>query len=220
MKTEEIKRLTETIVEQILGQSTLQEKIEIFPVEASGRHVHLSEDDAIKLFGKKDLTPVKALSQPGQYLCEEKVMLIGPKGVLSIVAVLGPCRSKTQVEVSRTDARTLGLKGIIRDSGDLDGAESIVISAGGKCVEANYSVIAAKRHIHMRPSEAKALDVQDNETVRVKVTGERPLIFEDVLVRVKDSYRLSMHIDYDEANAVGLTKTSVGEIIQEKGDRQ
>jgi propanediol utilization protein len=218
MKTEDIKRLVETIVEQILGQGMTAEKIDTFPVEASGRHVHLSEDDALKLFGTKELTQVKELSQPGQFLCAEKVMLVGPKVVLTGVAVLGPCRTSTQVEVSRTDARTLGLRGIIRDSGDLHDSESIVISAGGACVEAKHSVIAAKRHIHMRPSEARALEVKDKDIVSVKVTGERPLIFEDVLVRVKDSYRLSMHIDYDEANAVGLTKTSTGKIIREKGE--
>lgn len=219
MKSEDIRKLVETIVEQILGQTGLSKTVDSFQVEASGRHVHLSQEDAMTLFGKSELTQVKELSQPGQYLCKEKVTLIGPKGVISGVAVLGPCRSKTQVEVSRTDARALGLRGLIRDSGDLEGAEDIVISAGGKCLEAKGTVIAAKRHIHMRPEEAKALQVTDKDIVMVKVTGERPLVFDDVLVRVKDSYRLSMHIDYDEANAVGLTKDSVGKIIQEKGDR-
>lgn len=107
MKSEDIRKLVESIVEQILGQAGLNKNIESFQVEASGRHVHLSKEDAMTLFGKLELTPIKELSQPGQYLCEEKVTLIGPKGVISGVAVLGPCRSKTQVEVSRTDARSL-----------------------------------------------------------------------------------------------------------------
>ncbi len=213
MQNDGIQKIVENVLKEIMQQQEEEQRIDAFQVEASGRHVHLTEEDGRTLFGKAGLTPVKDLSQPGQYLAEEKVTLIGPKGVMTGVAVLGPYRSKNQVEVSRTDARTLGVGGEIRDSGDLNDVEDILIAVGGKCIEAKSSVIVAKRHIHMQPEDAKVLKVEDGVCVQVKVTGERPLIFDDVLVRVSPLYQLSMHLDYDEANAVGLTPNSIGKIV-------
>lgn len=204
----------EAIVKEVIKKIN-QNNEKCIPVEASGRHIHLSEEDAIALFGTTELTVCRELSQPGQYLYTEKVNLIGKKGILKDVAILGPCRGKTQVEISLTDARALGIKGALRDSGNLAGAESIIVTALDKCVRAENSVIIARRHIHMKPEDAKLLGVKDNQEVSVRVTGARPLIFEKVLVRVNEKYSLSMHIDYDEANAVGLNSESKGFIVGE-----
>lgn len=195
--------------------STLRQRALRIQVEASGRHVHLSREDAISLFGRDELTIERELSQPGQYLYKEKVMLIGPKGVLKSVAVLGPCRGNTQVELSKTDARSIGLNGIVKDSGDLEHAEAIMISVDGKVISVASGAIVARRHIHMTQDDAICLSVKDRDIVSVRVGGSRPLIFEDVLVRVNNQYRLSMHIDHDEANAVGLDASSYAEILME-----
>ncbi len=183
-------------------------------VEASGRHVHLSEKDAIALFDTETLNKLKDLSQPGQYVSDKKVTLIGPKGVLENVTVLGPCRDKTQVELSMTDAKKIGVPPVVRESGDLKDTPGMIICANGHSVQTENSVIVAQRHIHMTPDDAKMLDVSDREIVKVNVNGKRSLIFDDVIVRVNANYRLSMHIDYDEANAVGLDNTSYGIILR------
>lgn len=208
-------KLFEKIVDQVMA--TLKETKGKIRVEASGRHVHLSEADAVKLFGSAQLTLDRNLSQTGQYLSKEKVTLLGPKGVLHSVAVLGPCRGKTQVEVSMTDAKTLGIKPVIRDSGCLEGASDIVIAVGGKVVEAKNAAIVARRHLHVSEIEGRALNVEDNSIVAVTVFGLRRTTFHDVLVRIHPSYSLSLHLDYDEANAVGLTPDSYGLIIDKKG---
>lgn len=205
------KSIIELIVSKVLEQ--LKSESKRFQVEASGRHVHLSKEDAIKLFGTDNLTPVKELSQPGQFLCKEKVRVIGPKGDFKDVAVLGPCRGKTQLEVSMTDARALGVAAVVRDSGDTDGCPSVWIQSGEAMIEAPSSTIVASRHIHMTPEDAKRFGTKEGEKVSVRVYGTRKLVFEDVLVRVNPRYSLSMHIDYDEANAVGLTKETLGEIL-------
>lgn len=210
METEKLNQIISDVISKLKFEQTHPMAI---GVEASGRHIHLSQEDAMSLFGTYDLTVDRELSQPGQYLYKEKVMIIGPKGILKGVAVLGPCRDKTQVELSATDARSIGLKGIVRDSGNLQGAESVAISVGGKIISAEASAIVARRHIHMTTEDALRLSVKDKDVVSVRVTGSRPLIFEDVLVRVNDQFRLNMHIDYDEANAVGLTASSIAEII-------
>ncbi|GAU75887.1 phosphate propanoyltransferase [Fusibacter sp. 3D3] len=203
----------EAIVKAVV-QKLKDQEVPKIRVEASGRHVHLSKADAMTLFGSTELTIDRELSQPGQYLYKEKVMLIGSKGVIKAVAILGPCRDKTQVELSMTDARSIGLKGVVRDSGDLDQTESVIIAHAGKCITAVSGTIVAKRHIHMTPDDAMLLKVKDKQEVSVYVSGMRPVIFDKVLVRVKADYRLSMHIDYDEANAVGLDKNAVGRIVE------
>ena len=204
-------QLINKIIDEVMKRIECSEKIRI---EASGRHVHLSEEDCMALFGTKELTPVRDLSQPGQYLCKEKVRLVGTKGIFQDVAVLGPCRKNTQVEISMTDARALGVTTQIRDSGDTNDVADIWIGVNEKLIHAKSSVIIPYRHLHMTPEDAKRFCLSDKDQVAVKVYGTRPLIFENVLVRVHKDFSLSMHIDYDEANAVGLTKTSYGEIFR------
>lgn len=198
----------EKIVDKVL--SRMKRKIR---VEASGRHVHLSESDAISLFGKTDLTIRKELSQPGQYVYQERVELVGPKGMIRDVAILGPCRGKTQVELSVTDMRALGLEPVFKNSGDLEGAGDLLVTSGTRAVSAISAAIVAKRHLHLTPEDAAMLCVREGQYVAVRVFGMRTVIFEDVLVRVNARFSLSLHIDYDEANAVGLTNESYGELV-------
>lgn len=188
---------------------------EAIPVELSARHVHLSEEDAIALFGAP-LTPARDLSQPGQFLCKERVRLIGPKGVMDNVAVLGPSRGKSQVEISKTDARILGVNAPVRQSGDLDGTPGIILTSDTHIVGLEEGVIIAARHIHMSTEDAKRFGVSDNDLVCVRLGTERPLILEDVLVRVSDKFKLAMHIDPDEGNGSGW-KNGVTGIIVGKG---
>lgn len=196
----------------------VKKKLELYsekkiPVEASGRHIHLSVEDAEILFGKDyQFNILKELSQPNQYACKERVRLIGPKGIIEDTIILGPCRGKSQVEISMTDARTLGVKGVIRESGDILNTPGVIITNGDKFVVLKEGVIVAKNHIHMTNEDALMLNVRDKDLIKIKIYSQRPLIFEDVLVRVNDNFKLSMHIDYDEANACGLEKDSYGVI--------
>ncbi|MGO0861768.1 ethanolamine utilization phosphate acetyltransferase EutD [Clostridioides difficile] len=206
----------ESLLNEIVQEVVSRVKKEVFiEVEASGRHVHLSEEDVEKLFGKGyTLTKLKDLSQPGQYACKERVTIIGPKGTLKNVVVLGPCRKETQVEISLTDGSTLGLKPPIKQSGDLEDTLSIKIATEKGEIELQKGLMVAKRHIHMTIEDAKKFDVVDNEIVEVKVFGKRPLIFDDVVVRVSDKFKTYMHIDYDEANACAHSKGSIAKIIK------
>lgn len=184
-------------------------------IEASGKHVHLSKEHVEKLFGEGyELTKKRDLSQPGQYLCEEKVMLIGPKGVMQNVSVLGPTRGNTQVEVSKSDAVSLGINAPIRMSGDIKGTSPIILASKTSVVRLEEGAIVAKRHIHMTPEDALKYGVTDKEKVKVKVKGERSLIFDEVIVRVSDKFNTVVHIDYDEANACGFVKNTRGEILK------
>lgn len=193
----------------------LDESGDEFMVEASGRHIHLSEEHMKKLFGDNyELTPVKDLSQPGQYACKERVRVIGSKGEFSGVVILGPCRNETQVELSMTDCTTIGVKPVIRESGKIDGTPGILIGVGDKFIQLDRGVIVAKRHVHMTPKDAERLGVKDGEIVKVRVNGRRVTIFDDVLIRVKDTFKLSMHIDYDEANACGYESGTTGSIYR------
>lgn len=182
------------------------------PVELSGRHVHLCEEDIQELFGAP-LNYVKELSQPGQYLCKERVRLIGPSGVIDSVAVLGPARPKSQVELSLTDARILGIKAPVRQSGDVAGTPGIVLTSGNGLAGLSEGVIVAARHIHMSPSDAAGFGVSDNQKVDVHMDGSRPAVFKDVIVRVHKDFSLAMHIDFDEANSCGLGKNARGRIV-------
>ncbi len=186
-----------------------------FLVEISARHIHVSQQDLETLFGAEhQLTAKKELSQPGQFACEEKVLLKGPKGEMK-VTILGPTRSKTQVELSLTDARALGVKALIRESGDIEGTQGVTLVGPVGTVEAQVGVIAAKRHIHMTEADATTLSVNNGDVVNVKIEAEgRSLIFGDTVVRVSDSYALAMHIDTDEANAAGISGSAQGEIIK------
>ncbi|CAM3598159.1 phosphate propanoyltransferase [Parendozoicomonas haliclonae] len=186
----------------------------LVPIEASARHVHLSQADVDLLFGEgHQLTPSRELSQPGQYLCEERISVIGPKGSFQNVAVLGPVRPDSQVEISRTDARTIGVNAPIRESGDVAGTPGLVLVGPKGVSRIESGVIVARNHIHMTSADAAAMGVQDKQLVSVKVGGERPVTFHNVVVRVKDSFALAMHIDYDEANAVELGRDTKGEVI-------
>jgi propanediol utilization protein len=182
------------------------------PVELSGRHVHLCDEDIRQLFGAP-LTHVKELSQPGQYLCKERVRLIGPSGVIDNVAVLGPARPRSQVELSLTDARILGMKAPVRQSGDVAGTPGIVLTSGSGLAGLSEGVIVAARHIHMSPADAAKYGVSDNQKVDVHMDGTRPAVFKDVIVRVNPNFSLAMHIDFDEANSCGLGKNATGRIV-------
>ena len=184
-----------------------------FQVEVSARHIHLSKEHLESLFKDQEIGIKKELSQPGQYQADIRVTLIGPKGVLQNIAVLGPSRNNTQIELSLTDARVLGINPPVRDSGDTKGSAGVIISANGRAIELTEGVIIAKRHIHMTPKDAVLRGVKDKDLVKVRVEGDRPLIFDDVLVRVSDKYSLAMHIDFDEANAVGHRPDSRGRIV-------
>ncbi len=185
-------------------------------VETSARHLHVSQEHLEVLFGKgATLTEKKALSQPGQYACVERVDLVGPKSTMKGISILGPVRSATQIEVSLTDARALGIAAPVRESGDIEGSGACKLVGPCGEVELTKGVIAAKRHIHITPEDAAAFGVADKEVVKVKIDSNgRSLIFDDVVVRVSASYATAMHIDTDESNAAGCSGEVYGEIVK------
>ena len=185
-------------------------------VETSARHVHLTNEHIEVLFGKgATLTHKKDLSQPGQFACQERVTLVGPKKSIENVIILGPARPATQVEVSLTDARTLGVSAPVRESGDIAGSGACKIVGPSGEVEISEGVIAAKRHIHFTPEEAAAAGVEDKQIVSVKIdSADRSTIFGDVVVRVSPKFSAAMHIDTDEANAACAFGECYGEIIK------
>jgi len=183
-------------------------------VETSARHIHVTKEALETLFGKgKTLTFKKALSQPGQFACEEKVEIVGPKNSIKNVSILGPERSAVQVELSLTDARSIGVVAPIRESGNTENSGSCKIVGPCGEIEVDNCVIAAKRHIHVTPAEAEALNVSDKQIVKVEVCGDRKLIFDDVVVRVHPNFSAAMHIDTDESNAAGASAGLYGTII-------
>ena len=176
-------------------------------MEASGRHIHLSRAHMDALFGVGyRLTPMKDLSQPGQYACKERVALVGPKGELKNVVVLGPERGESQVEISLSDAVGLGVTPPIRQSGDLTNTPGITVRNGDRMITLDHGLIVAQRHIHMTPEDAVRWGVKDNQLVRLKTFTDRPLVFGDVAVRVSPKFSTMVHLDYDEANACGFKK--------------
>lgn len=184
-------------------------------VEVSARHVHLSQADLETLFGPgATLTPKRDLSQPGQFLSEQRVNLIGPKKRKDNVSVLGPVRKQTQIELSKSDARGLGVKAPLRESGDLAGSGAITLEGPKGTVTLNEGVIIAHAHIHMTNADAQRMGVKDSQHVSVAIGGERPITFNDVIIRVSDKYRCRMHIDTDEGNATSLGKLTLGRIIK------
>jgi len=185
-------------------------------IETSARHVHLSEEHIKALFGEgATLTHKKDLSQPGQFACEERVTVVGPKKSIANVIILGPARPATQVEVSLTDARTLGVNAPIRESGDIAGSGGCKLVGPAGEVEITEGVIAAKRHIHLTPADAEEMGVTDKEIVSVKFDGEgRSIVFGDVVVRVSPKFAAAMHIDTDESNAAAAFGTVYGEIVK------
>ena len=184
-------------------------------VETSARHVHLTEEHIEALFGAgHKLVYKKELSQPGQYACEERVSVVGPKNKIDRVIVLGPARKASQVEISFTDARTLGIAAPVRESGDVNGSGACKLVGPCGEVELSEGVIIAKRHSHFTPAEAEAAGFSDKEIVKVKVTSERTTIFDDVVVRVNPAFSAAMHIDTDESNAACAFGECYGEIIK------
>lgn len=186
------------------------------PIETSARHIHVSREDFEKLFGEgADLHYVKELSQPGQYLCQERITVRGPSGQFENMAILGPFRKETQVEVSLTDTRKLGIPGIIRQSGDTQGTPGCTLKGPLGEIEIPKGVIVAKRHIHMTPEDAWSLRVRDNDEVFVLTKSYgRALIYADVVVRVDRNFHLAMHVDTDEANAFSSDAEPYGVIVR------
>lgn len=184
-------------------------------IETSARHVHLSKEHIDILFGAgHELTFKKALSQPGQFACEERVTVVGEKKEIKNISILGPARSATQVEVSLTDARTLGVKAPVRESGDIAGSGACKIIGPCGEVEISEGVIAAKRHIHLTPEAAAEMGVKDKQIVCVKIDSDgRKTIFGDVVIRVSDKFSPAMHIDTDESNAASCVPGMMGEVI-------
>ncbi|MBQ8907263.1 MAG: phosphate propanoyltransferase [Clostridia bacterium] len=183
-------------------------------VETSARHLHLSQEALEALFGKGyQLTNKKDLSQPGQFACEEKVEVIGTKGSLKM-SVLGPVRPASQVEISLTDARSIGVVAPIRESGDIAGSGACTLKVGENTYELKEGVIAAQRHIHLTPADAEEFGVSDKQIVKVKLDTDRALIFDDVVVRVSPKFAAAMHIDTDESNAAGAKGEVYGEILK------
>ena len=205
----------ENIIDKVIDR--IQNELDSsFEVEASGRHVHLSRKELDALFGTGyELTKAKDLSQPGQYASKERLTVVGPKGAFHNVVILGPVRKESQVEVSLTDCLQLGIKAPIRESGDIEGTPGIVLVNGDKSVSLDKGLIVAKRHVHMTPEDAEKIGVKNHDIVKVKVEGARPLIFDDVVIRVSPKFATYMHIDYDEANACGFSKGIRGRIIKD-----
>ena len=200
MNQKELDTLTRAVIGRIF-----------IPLEASGRHVHITKEQAILLFGH-ELTPKRSLSQPGQFLANERVRVEGPEGAFQNVAVLGPERKEAQVEVSLTDAKTLGLKVPVRLSGDVtDSPGAILVGSLGSC-RLERGVIAARRHIHLTPEEAAVFGVKDKQIVNLRTFTERPAVFGDVVVRVNREFAAAAHLDYDEANACGFRNGDLGRI--------
>lgn len=185
-------------------------------VEISARHVHVTEEDLHTLFGEGyELTVKKMLSQPGQFASNERVTIVGPKRSLENVSILGPCRKQSQVEISATDARSIGISAPVRESGDLAGSPGCKLIGPAGEVDLTEGVIVAKRHIHLDTKTAAEFGLEDKQVVSAKVeTADRSLIFGDVVVRVSDNYAPAMHVDTDEGNAAGISGTPEVTIIK------
>lgn len=195
----------DTLTQAVLGRVFV-------PVEASGRHVHVTREQAATLFGHP-LTPKRPLSQPGQYLSNERVTVIGPKGQFEQVAVLGPERKEAQVEISLTDGRVLGITPPVRQSGDVAGSPGCLLRTDRGQVKLSQGVIAAQRHIHMTPEDAARFQVRDKQTVKLQLFTSRPAVYADTVVRVSPDFATAVHLDYDEANACGFQNGDLGRIL-------
>lgn len=187
-----------------------------FIVETSARHVHVTKETLEVLFGAgHELTKKKDLSQPGQFACEERVTVVGPKKELANVSILGPCRKADQIELSATDARSIGIAAPVRESGDVAGSGACKLVGPCGEVEVKEGVIVAKRHIHLTPADAEELGVTNGEIVAVKIdSADRSAILCDTVCRVSENYARAMHIDTDESNAVGAGRNQMGVIVK------
>ena len=201
MDEQSLQNLTQVILNQIF-----------IPLEASGRHVHLTREQALTLFGH-ELTPKRPLSQPGQYLSEQRVTLVGPKGQIANVAVLGPERKDGQAEISLTDGRLLGITPPVRLSGDIEGTPSVTLAGPMGQITLPRGLIVAQRHIHLTPEAAARFRVTDGQVVALQTFTGRPCILQDVVVRVHKNFAPAVHLDYDEANACGFAAGDLGRIL-------
>lgn len=201
MENQKLKILTEAVLGSLFVE-----------LEASGRHAHVTKAQAQALFGHP-LTPKRPLSQPGQYLANERVTVTGPKGRFANVAVLGPEREAGQVEISLTDARVLGVEAPVRLSGDIQGSPGITLTGEAGTVTLSEGVIAAQRHIHLTPEDAEKFHVRDRQVVKLQTLTDRPVVFADVAVRVSPKFAAFVHLDYDEANACGFRPGDLGRIL-------
>ena len=182
------------------------------PMEASGRHVHVTREQAMALFGH-ELTPERPLSQPGQYLAKERVRVVGPKGEFRNVVVLGPERKEAQVEISLTDGKTLGIQPPVRLSGDVQDSPGCMLEGPAGKLRLDQGVIAARRHIHLTPEDAKRFGVKDRQVVKLQTFTQRPVVFDDTVVRIREDFDAAVHLDYDEANACGFSRGDLGRIL-------
>ena len=199
--------------EQALDALCVQVLRRIFvEMEASGRHAHVTQAQAHALFGH-DLTPDRALSQPGQFLAKERLTVIGPKGKFENVAVLGPARSEAQVEISLSDGKVLGITPPVRLSGSVQDTPGATLRGAMGEIKLARGVIAAQRHIHMTPEDADRFGVKDKQVVRLETYTDRPLVFGDTVVRVSPDFQTRVHLDYDEANACGFSSGDFGRIL-------
>lgn len=202
------------IVDEVVKRLQIDEDEGIL-VESSGRHVHLSSEHVEQLFGKGyQLVKKRNLSQFGQYLCEEKVALIGPKSILNNVSVLGPIRDFSQVEISKTDAVSIGINAPVKISGSIENSGKIIVATSMAAVTLKKGLIVAKRHIHLTPGDALKYVVKDNEAVSIDIGGERGVVLKNVIVRVSDKFSSAVHLDYDEANACGFYKGMRAKIVR------
>ncbi len=217
MNQQEIGGIIARVLEEMMGDPQAGQAL---PVEVSARHVHLSAKDVEALFGVgHNLRPKRPLSQPGQFLSEERVDIVTAKGIFRNVAVLGPVRTNTQVELSRSDAKVLKIEAPVRLSGDLSGAACVHLVSAAGMVTAPASTIVAQNHIHMTQQDAKRYGVTDKEMVRVQMDTARSLTFDNVLVRVSDSAALALHIDVDEANACAFAAGDTALLLKKDGKR-
>lgn len=212
-----VRKIVAGEVEQIrAGAARGEAPTDRVPVNASNRHVHLSREHVDLLFGPGfSFRKLKDLSQPGQFACDESVLVAGPKGALEKVRILGPVRGKTQIEILASDQFTLGVTAPVRQSGDLSGSAAATIVGPLGSVRLEEGVIIAQRHIHLDPESAGRMKLKDKERVSVAVDGPRPLVFRDVLVRVHAEYACDMHIDLDEANACLIKNGTLCKVIRE-----
>lgn len=195
-----IKIITQKVIEKLKEYENTR-----VPIGISNRHIHLSQKDLDVLFGEGySLTKKVDLKQPGQFASNETVTIRGPKGEFEKVRILGPVRKESQIEISRTDSFRLGLKALVRESGDLEGTSAIEVIGPKGVVKLPYGAIIALRHIHMTPEDAQIMGIKDKDIVEVQISGQRSGVLGDVLVRVSQSYKLEMHVDMDEANAFDL----------------
>lgn len=209
----------EQIIEEVVKRLQGLEEEPYVPIGVSNRHIHLCQSDLETLFGPGfQLTKMKDLKQPGQFAANETLTITGPKGEITNVRILGPVRSKTQVEISKTDGFKLGLLAPVRESGKVDGTPGMTLKGPRGTVELKEGVIVAHRHIHVPPEFAEKYQLKDKDVVEVEIGKERKVIFSNVLIRVSEQYALEMHLDTDEANAAGVKTGDIGKIRKGQGD--